>query len=361
MSSQWPSRGCTVVLGSQLLHRQATADGSKPKFLWSCLWLWVKMPIDGIYTLGDMTLSWDRSVWVTFWNGAGHQALTHTHGRPQHTAMRNCDRKDHRPSWLLKVKIHGDLDQILRSQKCSKDLMDPNCFFLLRCLSWINWLSHCGLRSEAGLINMFPSLFFHAQRPKIAKCQALRKYPWKSQNNLSLSGELRYLGQIDWCFWMICLLWCARQNWGVSLGQWHVLWTIDLMSLSIGCFQNVNHGRIRNFPSEVSQLENPNGICGTCTAAFGIPCHDILRKHRKPVAVKSLGTSNSSHIVRANPKNFTIHGGPIPISSRFNDGEICPCWLDTSQFSARRYAWRRGIWDMLEALSPCKFCDDSGT
>ena len=124
--------------------------------------------------------------------GPGTRALTHTHGRPQHTAMRNCDRKDHRPSWLLKVKIHGDLDQILRSQKCSKDLMDPNCFFVkMSQLDQLTLSLRLALRSWA---HQHVSIaIFHAQRPKIAKCQALRKYPWKSQTTCLFPGTFAAL------------------------------------------------------------------------------------------------------------------------------------------------------------------------
>jgi hypothetical protein len=45
MSSQWPSHGGCQHRGPWLtaLHRQATADRSKPKFLCQSWWLWVKM------------------------------------------------------------------------------------------------------------------------------------------------------------------------------------------------------------------------------------------------------------------------------------------------------------------------------
>ena len=175
--------------------------------------------------------------------------------------------------------------------------MDPNCFFLLDQLTLSLRLA---LRSWA---HQHVSIaIFHAQRPNIAKCQALRKYPWKSQTTCLFPGNFAALANRFWCFWMICLLWCARQKWNASLGQWHVLWTMDLMSLSFGCFQNVNHGRIRNFPSE----DCTAGKSEWLAPVLQLLAYLAMTAKAPKAAVKSLGTSNSSHIVRANPKHFTI-------------------------------------------------------
>lgn len=100
MSSQWPfqrsqHRGPWLTA----LHRQATADRSKPKFLGQSWWLWVKIGDVDAEPMGSTHLGiWPSHGIVRFGShfgmGPGTRALTHTHQWSQHAAMRNCDRKD---------------------------------------------------------------------------------------------------------------------------------------------------------------------------------------------------------------------------------------------------------------------------